>query len=77
MIRSFELEPVQTLIDMIPCTSCETYFEALPGDTLCHVCSHSEEVKQMMRPYQRAAMETLNSDDISYDHTGELLDILI
>lgn len=67
-----------TLIDMVQCSECASYFEALPGESTCTACSQAAEVKSIMRPYQRAAMETwrdrYENDDF---YSGNLVDIFV
>ena len=72
---SFDIEPLQTLIDLQPCAGCGTYCEALPGDGLCHVCSQSVEIKQVMYPHHPSAMVSLSSDDVVDYEVGGLVDI--
>lgn len=77
-MKKFRLEPIYTLIDMVPCSNCGSYFEALLGDVLgdvlCNKCSNAQEVQHVMHTYQRSARETLNSDDIV---DGDLIDMWV
>lgn len=40
------------VLDMVPCSHCGTWFEALPGENLCTSCSQSAEVESLVRRYR-------------------------